>query len=566
MSVDFITLACFCDQLDGLLGARVQQVLLPDDRSVSLELYTGERLNLLASAQSQAPRILLTPEKSRRGVEGEPPILLLLRKWVRGGRLVDVTQPPWERIVVLHFSGHVGECQLVVELVGRYSNIILVGPDGTVLEAVKHVDPTMSRYRVTLPGHPYQLPPLPPNRRPSTGLSVSHWHTMLERIGADEPLSEWLVGHVLGVSPTAAREIAARAADDPHANVGAVTADALRRAVEELFSPLENGWWEPHVALDKDGRIIDFTPYKPRQYGRVEPVANISQAMWRYFEERGLSDPYAAARETVAGLIQKTRTRLAKRLANVAGSYIVPEEIEALRLSGELLLTYQHQVPVGSQEATLPDYDGEMRAIPLDPQLTLVENAQAYFRRYAKAQRAAKRVPPLIRQIKAEQAYLEQLDADLFFAESRPEIDAVHQALAVAGWTSTQVRSGGQISGPRRFEVEGFPIYAGRNARQNEQVTFRRAGPDDLWLHVRGLPGAHVVIKRDRRDVPKEVVQRAAELAAYYSRARESTGEIAVDMTERRFVKRVRAKYPGLVNYRNQQTLWVRLDEGSGFV
>jgi predicted ribosome quality control (RQC) complex YloA/Tae2 family protein len=117
------------------------------------------------------------------------------------------------------------------------------------------------------------------------------------------------------------------------------------------------------------------------------------------------------------------------------------------------------------------------------------------------------------------------------------------------------------LSGPRRFEVQGFPIFVGRNARQNEQVTFERAGPEDLWLHVRGLPGAHVVIKRGRQPLPDEVLQRAAELAAYYSRARDSETQVPVDVTERRFVRRVRGRYPGLVKYRDERTLWVRMED-----
>jgi predicted ribosome quality control (RQC) complex YloA/Tae2 family protein len=193
--------------------------------------------------------------------------------------------------------------------------------------------------------------------------------------------------------------------------------------------------------------------------------------------------------------------------------------------------------------------------------MTAVENAQAYFRRYDKARRGAEKIPALLKELQTEKAYLEQLEADLMLAESRPEIDAVRESLAAAGWAPQRRRRAAarQVRGPRRFEVEGFPIFVGRNARQNEQVTFERGGPEDLWLHVRGLPGAHVVIKRGRQTVPETVIQRAAELAAYYSRARHSETQVSVDVTERRFVRRVRGKYPGLVTYRNERTLWVRV-------
>jgi predicted ribosome quality control (RQC) complex YloA/Tae2 family protein len=560
--VDFLTLACFRDYLDALLGARVQRVVLPDDRSVGLELYAGERLYLLASAQPQQPRILLLPERPRRGVETETPLLLLLRKWVRGARLVDVTQPPWERILALHFDGRAGTCQLVVELVGRYSNIVLVGPDGCVLEAVKHVGPDVNRYRVTLPAQPYQLPPLPPNRRPPTGIAVGEWAGRLTSAASDEPLHRWLVGHLLGISPLAAREIATRATDDPGALARAAAPEAVAQAVAELLAPLEDGWWAPHVALDDEGVVAAFTPYRPYQFERVEPVADISQAMWRYFEARRMTDPYATARQAVSALLDRAKARLERKAEKLQNQRMGEHEISDLRTTGELLLTYQEQVPGGAVEVTLTDYDGASRTISLDPRLTPVENAQAHFRRYHKARRAAAQIPTLIESLDADRAYLEQLAADLALAESRPEIDAVHEALAAAGWAKkSRQKSSGRVSGPRRFELDGFPVYVGRNARQNEQVSFKRAGPEDLWLHVRDLPGAHVVVKCGRRKVPEEVIQRAAQLAAYYSPAREDGGRTPVDVTERRFVRRLRGGHPGLVTYRKERTVWVQSGE-----
>ncbi len=558
MQVDYLTLACVRDHLDRLLGARVQQVVLPHDRAVGLELYAGERFYLLASADPNAPRILLTPEKPRRGVSAETPMLLLLRKWMRGARLADVTQLPWERILVLHFSGRAGECQLVMELMGRYSNIILVGSDGYVLEAVKHVGSSMSRYRITLPARPYQLPPLPPNRRPPTGLTTADWTRELARADLDEPLHRWLVGLLLGVSPMTGREIAARAAGDAEASVRAVTPQALSQAVTEVFAPLENGWWSPHVALDDEtGAVIAFSPYEPRQFQRIEPVQDISAAMWRYFHERGLTDPYGAARQAVQALIDGVKARLEKRMIRTQGQLTPEEDVQMIRVAGELLLTYQAEVPKGAEEVTLSDYAGAPRTIALDPNLTAVENAQVYFRRYDKARRAAEQIPALVKGQDTERAYLEQLEVDLALAESRPEIDAVREALAAAGWATRGRHKGAPASEPRRFELDGFPIYVGRNARQNEQVTFRRAGPDDLWLHVRGLPGSHVVIKRSRREVPESVVQYAAELAAYYSRARDREDQVPVDVTERRFVRRMRGKHPGMVTYRNERTVRV---------
>jgi predicted ribosome quality control (RQC) complex YloA/Tae2 family protein len=287
-------------------------------------------------------------------------------------------------------------------------------------------------------------------------------------------------------------------------------------------------------------------------------VPHISEALWLYFAQRLTTDAYAGARRRVRRLIDDATSRVQHALEQVRTQMVDQEDIDALREAGELLLAYQNRVDRGARWVTLPGYDGQPRAIDLNPQLSPVENAQRVFKRYRKAARAAREIPARIRALKADLAYLEQLDTDLALAEGRPEIDAVHEALAEAGWTPKKPRqsTGGLVKRPRRFVIEDFPVFVGRNATQNEWVTFERGDPRDLWLHVRGLPGAHVIVKTGGRDVPGEVIRGAAELAAYYSSARDSR-QVDVDMTERRFVKRAAGGRPGSVTYRNEQTVLV---------
>jgi len=536
MHVDHLTLACFRDRLDGLLGARVQRVVLPDERSVGLELYAGERFQLLMSADTEHPRMLMVPHKLRRGVQTATPLLLLLRKWVDGSRLVDVTQPPWERILTLHFDGRAGPCRLIAELIGRYSNLILVDAQGDVMEAVKRVGPEINRYRVTLPAHPYQA-----------------------SAEGDQPLHRMLTSQLFGVSPTVAREVAARVLGDPEGRVQGASPEGIVQALHELFAPLEHGRWDPHIALDPSEAVVAFAPYRLSQFEAVQPVPTISEAMWRYFKERLASDAYASARRRVRELLNNARSSLEHALDQVRGQLVQEDQIEALREAGELLLAYQHQVEPGAEEVTVPDYGGKPMSIDLDPALSAVENAQAIFQRYRKARRAAKEIPVRVRALEADLAYLEHLETDLTLAEMRPEIDAVHEALVDAGWAPRKRKriSGEMTRRPRRFDLGGYAVFVGRNAAQNEEVTFQRANPEDLWLHVRGRPGAHVVIKSEGRPVPEDVVEQAAALAAYYSSVRRSE-RVHVDVTERRFLKRARGSRPGMVTYRNERTLNVK--------
>lgn len=558
MYVDYLTLACLRDRLDALLGARVQQVLQPDPLAVGLELYAGQRFQLLLSAHPQYARILLVPHKLRRGIEKETPLLLLLRKWVRGARLVDITQPQWERLLYFHFEGRVGACCLIAEVMGRYSNVILVGPDGCILDALKRIGPDMNRYRVTLPGRPYQPPPLPVARRSPAAMTPREWGALLAPAAPDEALAHLLTGRLLGISPLAAREVAFRATGDVAALAHMAHPEAVAAAMAELLAPLENtAPWHPHVALDESGTVIAFAPYELRQFAHVEAVPNICEAMWRYFEQQLSTDPYGTARRQVQELIDRARSRLRRTLEQLQAQSVDEAQVEALREAGELLLAYQNQVQRGAASVTLPDYEGRPRSIALDPLLTPVENAQEYFRRYHKAVRAREEIAARVAQISPDLEYLDQLATDLALAETRPEIDEVREALLAAGWAPQTSRPRSkQASGPRRFEYEGFTIYVGRNARQNELLTFEYAAPSDLWLHVRGLPGAHVIIKSGGRQVPETVIQKAAALAAYYSPAR-GESNVGVDVTERRYVRRAKGNHPGLVSYHNERMVWV---------
>jgi predicted ribosome quality control (RQC) complex YloA/Tae2 family protein len=427
------------------------------------------------------------------------------------------------------------------------------------MEAVKHVGPDINRRRVTLPAHLYEPPPRPPGRQAPTSVPVQEWAEILASEEANTPLRRVLTSRLLGVSPTAAREVAARVTGHPEAQASAASARQVARALAEIFAPLDDGNWDPHVATSARGDVIAFAPYHLQQYEHNRPVPRISEAMWLYFEQHLTTDSYAAARQRVRKLIEGAASRVQRALEQVRAEMVDQEDVDTLRQAGELLLTYQDRVDRGARQVTVPGYDGQPRTIDLKPELSPVENAQAFFKRYRKAARAAREIPARIHVLKADLAYLQQLDTDLSLAESRPEIDAVHEALVEAGWARKKPKhsSSGMVKRPRRFDIGDFPVFIGRNAAQNEQVTFERGDPHDLWLHVRGLPGAHVIVKSGRREVPPRVIREAAGLAAYYSSARQSD-RVDVDVTERRFVKRVAGGRSGLVTYRNEQTLPVK--------
>jgi len=557
MHVDFLTLACLKQDLDLLQGAKIQQLLFTNENSVAFELYAGFRTTLLLDVSSQHSRAWLQTEKARRGIETETPLLLLLRKYVRRGRLRSITQPAWERILHFEIESQAGRTTLVAEIMGRYSNLLLLNDKKVVMECVRRAGAQKNQYRVTLPNQPYQAPP-PLSKKVPTTLSVGDWQAILAANAPQERLHRVLVRQLAGVSPTVARELSTRATGDANAACNEAQAASLHAVTRDFFAVLQTGEWNPHIALDESGQIVAFAPYKLTHFAHTEAVESISDAMQRFFATKMDRDAYASARKEVAEVLAKAKKEVNSRLYQLRVQTIDQSELERLRENGELLLAYQWQVPKQATAVELPDFEGNLRRIALDATLTPLENAQKIFRRYEKKKRAANKVPPRIEAAERDLLFLLQISNDLEQAEERPEIDAVRSSLEAAGLIKKKrkrtVKSA--IRGPRRVLLDEWMVLVGRNSQQNDDVTFRHGAARDLWFHARGAPGSHVILKSAGREVPQEIIERAASLAAYYSKAR-GNNRAEVIMTERKHVRRVPGGHPGLVTCRNESTLYV---------
>ncbi|MEE4194723.1 MAG: NFACT RNA binding domain-containing protein [Anaerolineae bacterium] len=542
MNIDYLTLACWKQELNQKLPARVQQVVQVTGLSIGMECYAGERFNLLLSAENQKPRVLLLPEKNRRGVEKQTPFLLQVKKLLNGALLTEVTQPPWERILRFHFQHGEESYTLVAELMGRYSNLILLDGGEIILEAIKRIPKRINRYREILPKRPYELPPVPSNRIPPEEVD---WEYLFSRREEGQPLAKLLSSSLLAVSPTVAREIESR--------VGKNTSpDKLDEVFLELYSPN----YRPSLGYDEEDRLVAFAPYPLTQCAVSKPVESINAAVLEYLTHGQPIDSYGEARSKVAVLVKDALERTEHRVEQMRAQAVKPEKIDQLRENGQLLLTYQYLVHKGMTEVEVTDYAGEPRKITLEPRLSPSENAQAYFMRYDKALRANEGLPQRLAAEENELEFLRQLEADILIASSRPQIDAVYNALVDGGWVREKKRPRMPQGGPLRVESGDWLIWVGRSAAQNEQVTFKIASPEDLWLHVHDKPGAHVLIKGPSQEVPQEIIEQAAQLAAYYSSAR-NDGGVQVDVTKRKFVRSIPGAHKGLVTYRESESVWL---------
>jgi len=457
---------------------------------------------------------------------------------------------------------------------GRHSNLILVDDEGRIMDSAKRVTPAMSRARLVLPRLPYAPPP-PQDRPDPRRATLSDMTRSLATLPQQPDPARALVAGFRGISPVMAREIVFRAAGH---GCNAPDPAGLLTATREILSPLTTRAWSPRVYRERGDDPASLTPL-PSELGEggrgvrafspipmahlaaiydEEPIASISAAAALAEADGGQPAPlrHAQRRQRLLDLVAAARTRAERRLAALTVQAARADAAERLKTWGDLIYAYLWQI---APEQHVLVVDGE--SIPLDPSLSGKENAQAYFERYRKARDASRQIPDLLTETQSELAYLEQLATLIAQAPGFAELEAL-----AAEWTAQEAPRHGERSrrqhAPRRpsalADDAGNAVYVGRSGPQNELVTFDIAGPDDTWLHARGVGGSHVVIRwRSPRDSRSEAtIEAAAALAAWYSAARES-GSVEVDVAPRRYVRKLKGGRPGMVTYRNERTIRV---------
>ena len=569
MSPDTFAISALVDELRAkLLGGRIQDVIDVADMALGLEIYAqGERRYLLLSAEPSQPRAHLVASKLRRGTAKPSQLGLLFRRYVEGGKVVGITQPDWERLLEIEVAGREGAMRIIAELMPRRANLLLVR-DGIILDCLNRVGPDDNRYRLSLPNHDYVPPPPLRGQLHPAALDASHFQQMLA--GADKPATQVrriLPGKILGMSPLLAKEIVHRASGNAAAKARDIDAFKLATALDEVMTPLLEREWQPGVGSDS-GVTVAYAAY-PLTHLRWQPADSISQAMESLYGEITGAEAYNEARKPVQAALTEAKAKLSGKRASLQEGLRDESDREGLRQSGELILAYQYAIADGQTELRAQyDFDAPELVIKLDAQRSPLENAQRYFRRYEKAKAAAEAVPALIAQTDLEIAWIAQLEADLANAANWLEIDDVIQSLQARGhWQGKRLKrlGGGGRQGPLRVvSRDGYVVWVGRNSRQNAQLTFKRANPQDIWLHARDVPGAHVVIRDDGRRIKDELLLEAAAVAAHYSQRREDSS-VQVDYTRVKYVRAIKGAGAGMVTYRNEKSLWVKPHDESIF-
>ena len=596
---DLLTIAAMTDELSAtLLDGKIQKIGLTDSRTLSIEVYnSGSRHALTASADDRAPRILLAGKDATIDTSLTTPLVLLLRKYARGGVIVGIEQPPLERIVKLSIAKRLTDSgdrsdefasedpdemdtdesiygvesptfvHLYVEIMGRHSNLILVDDDGLIMESVKRVTPSMSRVRPIQPRRPY-VPPPPIDRPDPRRATSDQIQEMLLRGSGRGDLANWLVRSFRGVSPQMAREIAFTATGAIDARLETLPAGSameLARSMRTLLEPLATSHWAPVWYQDEEETPVAFAavPMKHLAFDHTEfAVSSMSEAAHHVFADGDVGGGrHDARKRRLLGEVRSLRERVSARLKSLSDEQERAAGNEQFREWGEAIYAWLWQIKPGDTQLVLDDV-----TIPLDPGKTPSENAQDYFERYRRGRDAGTHLPELIARNTAEIGYLDQLALQIEQAMTFPEIESLvieweqHRQTASPG--SDKARKYKRSAPPRRLrpmlDNSGNAIYIGKSGNENDEVTFSIAGANDSWLHARGVPGSHVVIRwRTQGDENPDTIEAAARLAAWYSGNR-SSGTVEVDIAPRRFVRKIKGAGPGMVTYRNERTIAVK--------
>lgn len=571
MPLDGIAVTAITKELNAkLVGGRIEKVHQPEKDELWLYIKNlREQYKLIMSADSSNPRVHLT-DSTKQNPLSAPMFCMLLRKHISGGRIKSVTQPSFERILDIEIEsrdelGDLREYHIICELMGRHSNIILVSGD-KVIDSIKHVDITVSSVRCVLPGLSYCRPPSQDKLSPFEANYDKVFEAFLS-CDAEALIEKAVVRLIGGTSPLIGREIAYRAVGDV---AGRLTANNLKSVSDvcyDFISILKNGKFSPCVVKDPvTGKTMEFATYDVTLYGNLaqkEYYDDISEAMdefycskdkWERMRHKG-----AATRKVVTNALERCKKKLQLQQEKLAEAAHKDE----YKIFGDLITANLYRIKEGEDKVSLENFYDEnlpVVEIPMDTTKSPSKNAAFYFSKYRKAKTAEEMVSVQLSKNLDEIEYLTSVLGTIDIAETEQDIMDIRQELTSGGYiksvTTKKNRQKPLPSKPLKFEYMGYEIYVGRNNNQNDYVTLKLGKSYDMWLHTKDIPGSHVLIKNQGEEIPNEVVEVAASLAAYYSSGRESS-MLEVDYTLIRNVKKPSGAMPGKVIYVSYKTAYV---------
>ncbi|MBM7701805.1 Rqc2 family fibronectin-binding protein [Metabacillus iocasae] len=561
MSFDGIfTYAILQELKEGLESARISKIHQPFSNELMLQVRTkGENRKLFISAHPSYARAHFTTESYEN--PAEPPMFcMLLRKHLEGNIIESVYQLGLDRVIVIETIGRneIGDVtskQLIIEIMGRHSNVILVDKDkNMIIDSIKHIPMSLNRHRTLLPGHPYVLPPSQEKENPFT----ADEETVLRKMDFyGGKLADQLVQSFEGLSPLLTREIVHQA--------GLANRSTLPTAFVNVMKEIQHHQFQPSITTVGTKEYFYILPLTHLD-GETKSFPSISLLLDRYYYGKAERDRVKQQANDLLQFMSNERKKNEKKITKLEKTLTDAENASKYQLYGELLTAHMHMIQKGDAEIEVINYydeEGGKVTIPLDPQKTPSLNAQSYFNKYQKAKNSVSFVLDQIEKAKEEIRYFETLIQQMETA-SHKDIAEIREELMEEGYLKN--KQGKQTKKQKKqtptveqyTASDGTAILVGKNNKQNEYLTNRLAARDDIWLHTKDIPGSHVVIRDSNPS--EETILEAANLAAYFSKAQNSSS-VPVDFTKIRHVKKPTGSKPGFVTYDNQQTVYVTPSE-----
>ncbi len=575
MSLDGIVTRAIVKELkDTLLGGRIDKIYQHEKDEILLNIYSkGKNNKLIISASSNNPRIYLT-DHTISNPSTPPMFCMLLRKHLTRGTILNIEQFFMDRVVFIDISsidelGLPSEKRLLVEIMGRHSNIILIDKtSGKIIDSIKRVSHDMSRIRQVLPGIKYEYPQIG-NKLDPLDLNENQFHGLLNKSSNNAKIYKFFYTNYLGLSPLISKEICFISEIDIDRPVGSLTFEERKSLFNSFSSIIQNikeSKFNPVLIKNTYGdNYLSFHALDINQFGNENKIYldSISEVLDKYYIRNDTLDRISQKSQSIKKSIQTKLDRSLNKLSKQKNELLESQDRKKYKVYADLISANIYRIEKGVGEVELENFYTETMEkikIPLDKKYSPAKNAQRYYKKYSKLKNAHSLLLSQIPETKEEIDYLENVLNNIDNCTELIELDEIKEELIKEGYLKGKIKKRKKkdpISKPYHYiSSDDFHIYVGKNNKQNDYLTLRFAHKEDLWLHVQNMPGSHVIVKGENKDIPGTTLEQAAILAAYYSKGKVSTN-VPVDYTKRKNVKKPKKAKTGMVIYENFNTIFV---------
>lgn len=571
MAFDGITIANIVTELNQTItGGKINKIAQPENDELIITIKNQwKQYRLFLSASASLPLIYLT-ETNKPSPLTAPNFCMLLRKHIGSGKIIAIEQPGMERIIrftIEHLNelGDLCTKYLIVEIMGKHSNIIFCNEEDQIIDSIKHVSAHMSSVREVLPGRPYFIPETQSKLNPFVLTEEIFQEKIFPR---PVNVAKAIYTSITGISPLMAEEVCYRAGIDggiPTDGLEDVERVHLAHTFLRMVDDIRDGHFEPNI-IYKGKEPVEFACFLLSQYQDYRAVSypSIFPVLETYYAEKNIVTKMRQKTVDLRKIVQNALERNVKKYQLQQKQLKDTEKKEKYRVWGELLNTYGYEVEPGAKSMeALNYYTNEMIQIPLDETMTPQENAKKYFDKYSKLKRTKEALDTLLQETGDEIKHLESIAASLDIASSEEDLVQIKEEMMEYGYVKRKNTGGKKVKVTSRpyhyISSDGYDIYVGKNNFQNDELSFKFASGNDWWFHAKGQPGSHVIVKSKNEELPDRTFEEAGKLAAYYSKGRQAP-KVEIDYTQKKNLRKPTGGKPGFVVYYTNYSLLIEPD------